>query len=126
MLVHRSMSSVLAVLVAATALSCSDPAEPEVVTDVAVVGTARNIGVGQTAQFEGRAITNYGTRVDDQITWSVSSSTILGVTAELVTVSGSLVNRATVTARAAGAADLIATAGGRSASVRIAVSPPAP
>lgn len=126
MLVHRSMSSALAVLLAATALSCSDPAEPEVVTDVAVIGTVRNVIVGQTLQFEGRAITNYGFRVDDQVTWSVSAPTILSVTAELVTVSGNLVNRATVTALATGSSDLIATAGGKSASVRIAVAGPNP
>lgn len=122
MLVHRSISSALAVVVAATALSCSDPAEPEVVTDVAVIGTVRNVLVGRTLQFEGRAITNYGSRVDDQITWSVSSPTVLSVTAEIVIVDGKPVNRATVTGLVTGAADLIATAGGRSASVRVAVA----
>lgn len=126
MLKNLFVPSLFAVLVAGTALSCSDPGEPEVVTDVAIIGSIRNVTMGQTIQFEGRAATNSGARVDELITWSVSSSTIIGVTAEITTVSGNLVNRATVTGLASGAADLIATAGGKSSSVRVTVAEPAP
>lgn len=125
MVVKTSMLSAFAVLLAATSISCSDPGEPEVVTDVAVVGVVRSMVIGQTLQFEGRAATNIGTRVDDLITWTVSNSAIIGVTAEIVTIDGKLVNRATVTGLSVGAADLIATAGGVTGSVRVTVNPPA-
>lgn len=126
MVVNRSVSSAIAVLLAATALGCSDPGEPEVVTRVEIIGAIRTVGVGQSIQFEGRAATNTGARVDDLISWSVSPTGVISVSAELVTVGGSVVNRATVTGLSAGGADLIATAGGQSASVRISTSGPQP
>jgi hypothetical protein len=124
MVVNRSMLSAFAVLLAATFISCSDSGEPEVVTGVAVIGVVRSMGVGQTLQFEGRASTNLNNRVDDLISWSVSNSAIISVTAEILTVDGNVVNRATVTGLSAGAADLIATAGGVTGSVRVTVNPP--
>ncbi|MEX1185853.1 MAG: hypothetical protein WD553_01835 [Gemmatimonadaceae bacterium] len=124
MVLNQSVSRALAVLLAATAVSCSDPAEPEVVTDVAVIGVIRSMGINQTLQFEGRAITNYGVRVDELVTWSVSNSAVISVSGEIVTVDGNLVNRATVTGLAVGAADLIGTAQGVTGSVRVTVNPP--
>lgn len=124
MSVKRSALSVFAVLLASTSISCSDSAEPEVVTDVEVVGFFQTMTVGGTLQFAGRATTNHNTRLDGLISWSVSNPAIISVTAEIVTIDGSLVNRATVTGLAAGQADLIATAQGITASVRVTVNPP--
>lgn len=121
MVVKRSLLSAFTVLLAAAALGCSDPAEPEVVTDVAVVGPIRTVVVGGTVEFEGRAITNYNVRVDELITWTVSDPAVMSVSAQLVTVDGNLVNRATVTGVEAGAAELIATAGGKTGSVTVTV-----
>ncbi len=126
MVVKKSMLSAFAVLLAATSISCSDPGEPEVVTDVAVLGVIHTMIIGQTLQFEGRAATNNGTRVDGLITWTVSNSAIISVTAEIVTIDGTLVNRATVTGLAAGMADVIATAGGVTGSLRVTVNSPGP
>lgn len=121
MVVKRSLLSAFAVLLAASAPGCSDPAEPEVVTDVVVVGPIRTVVIGGTVQFEGRAITNYNVRVDELITWTVSDPTVMSVSAQIVTVDGNLVNRATVTGVEAGVADLIATAGGKTGSVTVTV-----
>lgn len=74
----RFAPAILAVTLAATALSCSDPGEPEVVTDVAIIGSIRKVTIGQTIQFEGRAATNSGARVDELITWTVSAPSIIG------------------------------------------------
>ena len=123
MSVKRSALSVFAVLIAATSLSCSDSAEPEVVTDVEVVGAIRTMLVGQTLQFAGRATTNHDTRLDGLITWSVSNPAILSLTAEFVTIDGTVVNRATVTGLAVGTADVIATAQGITDFARVTVNP---
>jgi hypothetical protein len=126
MVVKRSVLSAFAVLLAAASISCSDPGEPEFVVQVEVIGVVRSMVIGNTLQFEGRAATNAGTRVDGLITWSVSNSAIISVTAELVTVGGNLVNRATVTGLSVGAADLIATAEGETGQVRVTVNAPPP
>ncbi|MEX0908877.1 MAG: Ig-like domain-containing protein [Gemmatimonadaceae bacterium] len=126
MVVKRSMLSAFAVFFAVTSISCSDSGEPEVVTDVAVVGVFHSVIIGQTLQFEGRASTNLNTRLDELITWSVSNSAIISVTAEILTIDGNLVNRATVTGLAAGAADVIATAQGVTGSLRVTVNSPGP
>lgn len=122
------VSSCIAVLLAGSALSCSDAAGPgnTAVAEVFIFGLDRTVSVGQTLQFEGRAATGSGVRVDEMVTWSVSSASVLSVTGELLTVSGNIVNRATVTGAGAGGADLIATAGGKTHSVRITVSAPVP
>ncbi len=121
------VSSLIAVLAGGTALGCSDPGDPgNQIGEVLIVGVNRTVGVGATVQFEGRAATTGGDRIDELITWTVSAPNIMGVTAELVVVSGNIVNRATVTGLAPGAADLIATAGTKSHSVRINVSSPPP
>lgn len=113
-------------LVAGAALGCSDPSAPgsSEINDVAVIGVVRTVTIGQTLQFEGRASTEDGTRVDGFVTWSVSNASRISVTGELVTVGSSVINRATVTGLAAGNANLIATAGTQTASVLITVSPP--
>lgn len=117
------VSSLIGVLAGGAALGCSDPGDPgDQIGEVLIAGVNRTVGAGATLQFEGRATTTSGDRIDELITWTVSASNILGVTAELVVVSGNIVNRATVTGRAVGSADLIATAGTKSHSVRINVS----
>lgn len=122
----RSMLFAFAVLVAATSVSCSDSAEPEVVTNVAVLGVIRTVTIGNTLQFEGRASTNFNTRLDGLITWSVSNPAIISVTGEIVTINGTVVNRATVTGLAEGMADVIATAQGVTGFARVTVNPPPP
>ena len=124
--VKKSVLSALAVLIAVSSISCSDSAEPEVVTDVEVVGAIRTMLVGQTLQFQGRATTNHNGRLDGLITWSVSNSAIISVTAEIVIIDGTLVNRATVTGLAVGSADVIATAQGITDFARVTVNPQGP
>lgn len=126
MVVKRSVLSAFAVLMTAASISCSDSAEPEVVTAVEVVGAFRSMAIGRTLQFAGRASTNHNTRADGLITWSVSNSAIISVTGEIVTIDGLLVNRATVTGLAEGSADVIATAQGVTGLARVTVNPPGP
>jgi hypothetical protein len=120
----RFVSVLVVTLLAASGWSCADSIDPasNEVEGVAIIGVERNIQVGQTSQFEGRAITKAGVRVDDFIFWTVSQPGVIKVTAELVTVGQNIVNRATVTGLGEGSSDLIATAGGKTASVRIVVS----
>lgn len=128
MLRNRFVSAVGVVVLAGSLWSCGDSVAPDnnEIESVAIIGIQRTIVRGGSSQFEGRAITAGGVRVDGLITWTVSQPAVLGVTAELVPVGQTTVNRATVTGLAAGSSDLIATAGGRSASVRIVVSSGAP
>src|SRR5688500_12104370 len=124
-MLRKRLVSVLGVtLVAASAWSCADSIDPtsNEVEGVAIIGLNRNSAVGETSQFEGRAVTNSGIRVDDMVSWTVSQPGVLSVSAELVEVGGTIVNRATVTGLGDGSSDLIATAGGKSASVRVVVS----
>ena len=124
MLRKRFVSVLGVTLVAASALSCADSIAPNSneIEGVAIIGLNRNIAVGETSQFEGRAVTKAGVRVDDLVFWTVSQPGVLSVTAELVAVGDVVVNRATVTGLADGSSDLIATAGGKSATVRVVVS----
>jgi hypothetical protein len=120
----RFVPVLVAALLAASGWSCSDSVDPtsNEVEGVAIIGLDRNILVGGTSQFEGRAVTKAGERVDGFVTWTVSQPGVISVTAELVTVGQSLVNRATVTGLATGSSDLIATAGGKSASIKVVVT----
>lgn len=121
---NRFVSVFLVAFLATSGWSCADSIDPtgDEVRGVAIIGLDRNIRIGETAQFEGRADTKANVRVDEFITWTVSQPGVISVTAELVTVGQNIVNRATVTGLGEGSSDLIATAGGKSAIVRIVVS----
>src|SRR5688500_11530362 len=115
-----------AVMMAATITSsCSEGGYStggDEIDEVTIVALDRTINVGTTVQAEGRAYTYANDPVPGLLTWSVSNSAIISVSAELVTTGSTVVNRATVTGLAAGTANLIATAGGKTAQVEIVVS----
>ncbi len=122
-------ASVLAVMVAATlSSSCGDGGDPlgSEIDEVSIVALNRTVSVRGTVQAEGRAFTRDDEPVPGLIAWSVSNPAIISVTGEIVTTGSTVVNRATVTGVAAGKANLIATAGAKTASVEIVVSAGAP
>lgn len=125
----KRLAPVLAVMVAATlTASCSaggDPLGGEI-DEVSIVALNRTVIVGGTVQAEGRAYTRDNDPVPGLVAWSVSNPAIMSVAAQLVTTGSTVVNRATVTGVAAGKANLIATAGAKTASVEIVVVAAAP
>ena len=122
--------SVLAVVLAATVSSgCSDggyATGSTEIEEVTIVALNRTVTVGATVLAEGRAYTYANDAVPGAVSWSVSNSAIISVSGELVTTGSTVVNRATVTGLAAGKANLIATAGSKTASVEIIVVSGAP
>ena len=125
-MLRNRLVPLLAVLLAATvASSCGGDGYStgsDEIEEVTIFAPVRTMNVGGTVQAEGRAWTYADDYVPGLVSWSVSNSAVLSVTAELVTTGTSVVNRATVTGLTAGTANLSATAGGESASVSIIVS----
>ncbi|HUR91620.1 MAG TPA: hypothetical protein VMY38_02995 [Gemmatimonadaceae bacterium] len=120
----------LAVLLAATvSSSCSEGGYSTTggeIDAVSIVALNRTVTIGATVQAEGRAFTRDNISVPGSVSWSVSNAAILSVSGELITTGSTVVNRATVTGLAAGKANLIATAGSKTASVEIVVVSGAP
>ena len=126
MLRNRFVSVLAVVAAAAITSSCSEGSDPlgSEIDEVSIVALVRTVNIGGTVQAEGRAFTRDDTPVPELVSWSVSNSSIISVSAQLVTTGTTVVNRATVTALAAGKANLIATAGGKTTQVEIVVSTP--
>lgn len=124
MLRNRFVPFVALLLASTVVSSCSDGGGPigSDIDEVSIVALDRTISVGGTVQAEGRAFTNDDTPVPGSVSWSVSNPAIISVSAELVPSGTTIVNRATVTGLASGTANLIATAGNKTASVEMVVS----
>jgi hypothetical protein len=105
---HR-LAVIAAALLVSGCLESTGPSRDEV-AQVLIVAPIRTVQVGETLQLEGRAVTYGAERVDHLVTWASSDTRFLTVS-----------NTGLVTGVAVGGADVIATADGKSHSVRMTV-----
>lgn len=113
MLRKRFVGSMLAALSFASMVGCSDPAGPDqdAVAGVLIFTTQTMVGVGQTLQLSGRAVTYGGTRVDERVTWRSSNTAVATVS-----------STGLVTGVATGGVTIIASAGDFSDTVLLNVT----